>query len=69
MSNFCQFYESYPSSETHLDVLGADVDLSLFPPVGALVDDHPLLWPLELVGKADGDDLDECVRLFSKEQL
>ena len=41
----------------HLDVVGADVDVILLSPVRTLVDNKPLLRPLQLVAETDGDDL------------
>ena len=40
-----------------LNVVRADVDLALLAPGGALVDNHPLLRPLELVGETNRHNL------------
>ena len=42
---------------TDLNIIWADVDFSLLAPSCALIDNHPLLRPLELVGESNGDNL------------
>ena len=42
---------------TDLNIIRADVDLSLLAPGRALIDNHPLLRPLELVGESYGHNL------------
>ena len=43
---------------TDLNIIRADVDFSLLAPSCALVDNHPLLRPLELVGESYGEPAD-----------
>ena len=51
---------------TDLNIIWTDVDLSLLAPGCALVDDHSLFRPLELVGQSDRHNLnsEESVKKF-----